>query len=175
MVPSFALLCTLLPFTKDAFGGITSSSNYRAIASGNFLIRLLDLVVILLEGDKLDTEELQFGFQHNSSTTMCSWAVTSVVDYFNRYGSTVCAASLDLSKAFDYVEWEKLFALLKAKQLSPISIRVILHVYVHQKCQVSWNGKFSFTFSSSNGVRQGGIFLPSFHHILDLYLLFNAW
>ena len=33
-VPYFILLCTLLPLVKDNLGDITSSENYRAIASG---------------------------------------------------------------------------------------------------------------------------------------------
>ena len=51
-VPHFVLLCTLLPLVKDNLGDITSSTKYRAIASGNLLLKLLDIVILLLEGDK---------------------------------------------------------------------------------------------------------------------------
>ena len=63
IVPCFILLCTLLPLVKDNLGDITSSENYRAIASGSLLLKLLDLVILLLEGDKLECDSLQFGFQ----------------------------------------------------------------------------------------------------------------
>ena len=46
-VPFFILLCTLLPLVKDNLGDITSSENYRAIASGSLLLKLLDIVILL--------------------------------------------------------------------------------------------------------------------------------
>ena len=51
-IPYFILVCTLLPLVKDNMADITSSENYRAIASGSLLLKLLDLVILLLEGDK---------------------------------------------------------------------------------------------------------------------------
>ena len=104
-VPYFILLCTLLPLVKDKFGDITSSDNYRAIAGGCLMLKLLDIVILLLEGDKLSFSELQFAYQANVSTTVCSWAVTSVIDHFNRKGAAVYGAAMDMSKAFDMVEW----------------------------------------------------------------------
>ncbi|XP_023332612.1 probable E3 ubiquitin-protein ligase HECTD2 [Eurytemora carolleeae] len=47
---------------------------------------------------ELTTDELQFGFQKLASTTMCSWGVNSVVDYYNRAGRAVYACAMDLSK-----------------------------------------------------------------------------
>ena len=83
-VPHFILACSLLPIVKDNLGDIISSSNYRAIASGSLLLKLLDIVVILLEGEKFSCDPLQFGFQPKSGTVMCSWTATFVIDYFNK-------------------------------------------------------------------------------------------
>ena len=60
VVPYFILLCTLLPLVKDNLGDIISSDNYRAIASGNLLLKLFDIVILLLEGDKLGYDQPQF-------------------------------------------------------------------------------------------------------------------
>ena len=88
-VPYFILVCTLLPLVKDNLGDITKSDNYRAIAASSQILKLLDIVILLLEGDKLGCDDLQFGFQQKSSTTMCSWAVSAVIDHYNRQGSVV--------------------------------------------------------------------------------------
>ena len=48
----------------DNLGDITS------IAIGSLLLKWFDWLVIILEGDKLATDELQFGFQAKSSTSM---------------------------------------------------------------------------------------------------------
>ena len=103
-VPAFLLLCTLLPLVKDNLGDSTSSQNYRAIASGSLVLKLIDIVILLLEGEKLACDKLQFGFQPDSGTVMCSWAASSVIDYFNSKGRAVCGCAMDLSKAFDMMD-----------------------------------------------------------------------
>ena len=53
------LICTLMPLVKNKFGDITSSNNYRAIAHGCLILKLLDLVILILEGEKLSFSEMQ--------------------------------------------------------------------------------------------------------------------
>ena len=62
---------------------------------------------------------------------------------------------MDLSKAFDMVEWVGLFSELRKRKISAIFLRVLLDIYCNQRCRVRWNGKFSNDFPVSNGVRQG--------------------
>ena len=131
-----------------------------AIASESLVLKLLDIVILLLEGDKLGCDEMQFGFQAKSSTTMCSWAVTSVIDHYLSNGRAVYGCAMDLSKAFDMVEWTDLFTTLMKRGVEPVFLRVLLHVYRNQQCDVKWGGKFSTRFSVSNGVRQGAVSSP---------------
>ena len=156
-VPHFILLCTLLPLVKDNLGNITASDNYRAIASGSLLLKLLDIVVLQLEGDKLGFDQLQFAYQAKASTTMCSWTVTAVIDHFNRSGSAVYGAAMDMSKAFDLVEWRELFRTLLDRRVEPIFLRLMLYIYMKQMCNVKWGDKYSDSFSVANGVRQGAV------------------
>ena len=83
VIPNFLLLCTLVPIVKDNLADITSSENYRAIAIGSLILKWFDWLILILERDKLTTDELQFGFQAKSSTSMCSWAVSAVIDHYN--------------------------------------------------------------------------------------------
>ena len=157
IVPQFLLLCTLAPLIKDNLGDITCSNNYRAIAGGSLLLKLLDIVILILEGDKLTCSELQFAYQSSASTTMCSWAVSSVVQYFNQNGAAVYGAAMDMSKAFDMVVWPKLFELLIKRKVGFTYLRLMLYIYENQLCRVKWSGKYSDLFAVSNGVRQGAV------------------
>ena len=85
-VSPVVLVSTIVPLVKDKLGDITASSNYRAIAGGCLLLKLIDLVILLLEGEKLGFDVMQFAYQAKSSTTMCTWTVTSVIEHFNRNG-----------------------------------------------------------------------------------------
>ena len=149
-----------MPLVKDNLADITSSDNYRAIASGSLILKLLDIVILLLEGDKLECDHLQFGFQAKSSTSMCTWTATAVIEHFNRNGRTVYDCAMDLSKAFDLVEWTELFAILQERKVSPIFLRIILHIYRNQYCDVKWSSAFSHRFPVKNDVRQGAVSSP---------------
>ena len=85
-LPDVVLLCSLMPLEKDNLGDITKSTNYRAIAGGCLILKVLDLVILQLESDKLATDSLQFAYKPNSGTAACTWMVTSVIDFFLEMG-----------------------------------------------------------------------------------------
>ena len=159
-VPYSLLVCTLLPLVKDNLADITSSDNYRAIATGSLILKLLDIVILILEGDKLECDQLQFGFMAKSSTSMCSWVATAVIENYNRNKKAVYSCAMDLSKAFDLVEWVELFKTLQGKKVAPVFLRILLFIYSNQSCNVRWNGSTSSNFSVLNGVRQGAVSSP---------------
>jgi hypothetical protein len=86
--------------------------------------------------------------------------VTSVIDQYNRQGSPVYGCAMDLSKAFDMVEWQELFKRLQARKVSPVYLRTLLYVYSNQSCNVKWNAFISQKFPVTNGVRQGAVSSP---------------
>ena len=86
------------------------------------------------------------------STTVCSWTATAVIDHFNRNGSAVFGAAMDMSKAFDMVEWSELFSTLIKKGVSHIILRLMLYIYESQCCVLNWAGAYSDSFKVSNGV-----------------------
>ena len=77
------LLCTLLPLVKNNLGDITSSENYRAIAGGCLLLKLLDAVILSLEGDKLTFSELQFAYQPLTSKKYCRKIIAFSYRFFD--------------------------------------------------------------------------------------------
>ena len=135
-VAAILLLCSLIPIVKDNMGDLTSSDNYRAIAKSSLILKLFDWVMLLTQGGKLSSDQLQFGYQKLSSTVMCTWAAASVIGHFNRVGNDVFGALLDCSKAFDMVEWVTLFRDLIKRKVSSVFLRVLLFVYSEQSCDV---------------------------------------
>ena len=50
---------------------------------------------------------------------------------------------MDLSKAFDMVNWKELFLILRRRGVDPIFLRVLIFIYRNQKCNVKWKSSYS--------------------------------
>ena len=171
-VTDVLLKCALVPIVKDQNSSQSSSENYRAIAISSLIMKLIDYVIIELQPDAFTTSSYQFGFQSNSSTTLCSWALTETINNFTSSGSAVYVCFLDLKKAFDLIQLSKLFEKLDGR-LHPIHLRLLIHCYIKQTCCVRWNGVDSNTFKTTNGVRQGSSTSPSLFSIYIDSLFFE--
>ena len=107
------------------------------------------------------SDPLQYGFEKYSSTIHCTWTAQEVISYFLRHGSDVYSCLLDFSKAFDKVNFVKLFEKLIERGIPYVFLRLLLFIYRKQSCYVKWNNKKSGLFKVKNGVRQGAIVSPT--------------
>ena len=64
---------------------------------------------------------------------------------------------MDMTKAFDMVEWSSLFDILLKRDVHCLYLRLMLFIYTNQACEVKWNGEVSEQFRVANGVRQGAV------------------
>ena len=65
----------------------------------------------------LASSELQFGFKAKCSTNLCSMIMKESIAYYVHNNSSVLCTFLDASKAFDRVQYCKLFKLLISRQV----------------------------------------------------------
>ena len=82
------------------------------------------------------------------------------IEYYKSKGSNVHVMLLDASKAFDRVNYIKLFEKLLRKGMCPLTVRLLLSMYTNQKLQVKWNNHLTQKFNVTNGVSQGGVLSP---------------
>ena len=160
LAPDELLLGTMIPLIKDSRGKKQCSDNYRALTIGTGLSKLLDIIIKNQQTDKLKTSDLQFGFKEKSSTTMCTFTVLNTIEYYKSKGSNVHVLLLDASKAFDRVNYIKLFDKMLKKGMCPLTVRLLLNMYTQQKLQVKWDNILTQQFDVTNGVRQGGVLSP---------------
>ena len=164
-VTLFLLVATLVPIIKDKLGCIDSSKNYRSIALSSQILKLFDWVMLLLFGESLGVDQLQFAYQPGASTTMCTWAAVETISYFLRNGSEVYTCLMDMTKAFDLVRFSTMFRKILCAGLSLIFVRLLIFIYANQFANVRWDGLFSDFFRMLNGVRQGAILSAIFYCI----------
>ena len=161
------LTCAFLPLFKGGLKNPASSDSYRAIAGGSQLLKLFEYVILIVWGDLLGSDSLQFGYKSGTSTTQCSWLVTEVTSYYLRRGTAVSACLLDFSKAFDKCRFDHLFEKLLQRSVPPIVVRVLIFMYDEQQGCVKLAGRKSGFFMISNGTRQGYVLSPA---LFSVYL-----
>jgi hypothetical protein len=154
------LCCAFLPLFKGGVKNPAIFDSYRAIAGASQLLKLFEYVILLVWGDVLGSDSMQFGFKRGVSTTQCTWLVNEVTTYFMRRGTAVTACLLDCSKAFDKCRFDKLFGKLIAKGLPAVVIQVLIFMYEEQQGWVKLGGKKSTSFRITNGTRQGSVLSP---------------
>ena len=88
--------------------------------------KLFEYVILNKEGSKLFSNDLQFGFKQNVSTTQCAFALSEVISYYNFNRSNVYTVFLNATKAFDRVNIGKLFRILSEKNIYMIVLRLLL-------------------------------------------------
>ncbi len=108
----------------------------------------------------MSSSSLQFGFKGGTSTTQTTFIMNETVSYYNFNRTNVYAVILDASKAFDHVQYCKLFNELVNRNISPLVLRLLLNMYTQQKLQVRWGNTMSQKFTVCNGVKQGMVLSP---------------
>ena len=129
---SILMVSILIPMIKDKLGVNCWSSNYRSITLSSLFLDIFDWILLLLFDDKMKIDELQFGFQRKTSTTMCTWQAVETIDYFLRNDSDIFTCVMDMWKAFDLVQHSTLFWKRIDKGISPIYMTLLFAMYCKQ-------------------------------------------
>ena len=126
----------MVSIPKDKRQLVCTSDSFRAITLGSIVAELFDVVILSKEQNVLATTHLQFGFKQNKSTTHCTYVMMETISCYNANGSNVYALMLDASKAFDRVNYCKLFRVLLKRKVSLLVLRLLLYMYTKQKLQI---------------------------------------
>jgi exonuclease III len=154
------LSSTIVPIPKNRNANLSDSSNYRGIALSSMFGKLLDYIILERYHDKLSSCDLQFGFKAKSSTGLCSMVLKESIAYYLQHQSSVFCTFLDATKAFDRLNYCKLFKLLVERDIPAHIVRVLVNLYTNNLVRVSWGGVTSECFLAANGVKQGAVLSP---------------
>ena len=152
-------------------GDLTNCNNYRGImllsAPGKVLNR------ILLDRMKTAVDPLlrdqQAGFRSNRSCTDQIATLRIIVEQSIEWNSPLYINFIDYEKAFDSVDRETLWKLMRHYGIPEKIISLVQNTYQGMSCKVLHAGQLSDSFEVKTGVRQGCLLSPF------LFLLVLDW
>jgi hypothetical protein len=166
-IPSKLLQIRLCPILKDKSGDITCSDNYRLVAVASAVSKLFETILLNYIKTCIAVSESQFGFREGYSTDICTDVLKETINVFCDNGSYVFACFVDLSKAFDTVNFWKLFKELERKSVARNVVNLLAYSYSNEELKVAWQGELSEGFSRSSGTRQGSPLSP---YLFSIYI-----
>ena len=83
-----------------------------------------------------------------------------LIEFYKRRNTTVFVTFLDASKAFDRIDYWRLFTKLIDKHVPLFVIKLLVFWYSQQQMNIRWGNTVSSSFPFTNGLKQGGIISP---------------
>ena len=164
-LPVNMLRVTLVPIIKNKAQSISSFDNYRPIALATIMSKVIEKIIYNRIETLMTTTPNQYGFKKKHGTDQCIYVLKEVIDMYKSLDATVFVCYLDISKAFDRVNHDKLYRILDKKGVPGYIMRIIIFWYENQLFCIKWGDTTSQSFGVSNGVRQGGILSPHFFNV----------
>ena len=165
-LPESLMLVHIIPLIKNKLKDASDPGNYRPIAITTIASKILESILLIILAPFLNTADNQFGFKENHSTDTCIYILKEILNYYNSSGSPLFLCFVDVRKAFDRVNYNKLFIKLSERGAPLMVIGLLSFWFSSQQFCVSWGGILSRSFGSANGLRQGGILSP---HLFNVY------
>ncbi|KAI5644176.1 reverse transcriptase (RNA-dependent DNA polymerase) domain-containing protein [Phthorimaea operculella] len=159
--------CTSKTIFLPKKGNATECNNYRTISLLTHVSKILLKIIQLRLNNKIEENlsEDQFGFRKNRGTREAIIALRLIIERRLELNKNTYIGFIDLEKAFDNVDWTRLFKILKDKNVDWKDRRVIYQLYKRQMTEVTINNS-SKKGTIKKGVRQGCCLSP---------LLFNLY
>lgn len=165
-LPNDFMRTIVVPITKNRTGDVSSITNYRPISLATIFSKLFEHIIIThLNENNFPLSHAQFGFRKGLSTDLAIFALKNTVYKYIQRNTSVYACFLDLSRAFDTINYNILWNKLRTSKVPSKIIDMLEYWYANQRNQVRWNNTMSETYRLTSGVRQGGLTSPILFNI----------
>ncbi|XP_026315752.1 uncharacterized protein LOC113227094 [Hyposmocoma kahamanoa] len=163
-LPADLMKTVVIPIVKNKTGDLADKNNYRPISLATVIAKVFDGVLNSQLEKYVILHDNQFGFRPKLSTESAILCLKHTVRYYTSRGTPVYGCFLDLSKAFDLVDYNLLWNKLENVGLPRELINIFKYWYAHQVNSVRWAGAVSDSWLQC-GVRQGGLTSPTLFNI----------
>lgn len=151
----------IIPIYKK--GDNKECKNYRGITLLSTVLKLFEQVINtrLKEMIEPTLEDAQSGFRIGRCVQDHIFTIKQIIEKKREKRKNVYLAFIDLEKAFDKVPREKLWQIMRKRKINEKMVKNIESIYKHNKSYVRTRNMNSTTFTTKEGIRQGGALSPT--------------
>jgi len=140
----------IVPIVKSKNGDLSDQNNYRAIAIFTTVSKLFESVIACYCVSEAECDKYQYGFKAGHSTTLCTSVFKRMVSHYTARGSHVFSCFIDFTKAFDKVNYWKLFTKLIDDDVNVKVVGLLAFWYSRQQMCVKWQNAMSAVMGTFN-------------------------
>ena len=143
-------------------GDLGNCNNYRGITLLSIPGKVFNRIILHKLKDIVDPKlrDNQEGFRKNRSCVDQITTLRLIVEQSLEWNSSFYINFIDYEKAFDSVDRDMLWKIMRHYGIPEKIVNLIRSLYVRTNCQVSHDGQLSEPFQINTGVRQGCLLSP---------------
>jgi len=111
--------------------------------------------------------ETQNGFQKGQSRTDPAFCLKLLTEKRRKFNSETHLLYIDYERAFDNIQRQILFNILKSRHIPDTLLKAIVDIYTQNKILIKFNNKLSKPVEINKGVRQG---CPLSRTLFNIYI-----
>ena len=158
-------------------GNAKECSNYHTIAliSHASKVMLKILQARLQQYANRELPDVQPGFRKGRGTRDQIVNTHWIIKKARQFQKNIYFGFTDYAKAFDFVDHNKMWKILKEMEISGHVTCLLRNLYVGQEATVRTRNGTTDWFQIGKGVYQGSILSPSLFNLYAEYIMRNAW
>ena len=159
-VPRTMIEGEIRPIFKNNCTSKTDSSNYRPVMNSSNILKVFENCIQPYLSNHLKLSNLQFGYRNNTSCNLAVTVLNETVENYISGNSNVHCCVIDVSKAFDKINYEILLHKLRQTNLPRSIVNILDYMLNNTFVNLRCNNTVTDHWKVSNGARQGGCLSP---------------
>ena len=148
------------PIFKNNCTSKTDSSNYRPVMNSSNILKVFENCILPYLSNHLRLSNLQFGYRNNTSCNLAVTVLNETVENYISANSNVHCCVIDVSKAFDKINYNILLHKLRNTNLPRSIVNILDYMFNNTFVNLRCNNLVTEHWKVSNGARQGGCLSP---------------
>ena len=129
----------------------------------SMFMKTLEYMILPYIKEHCNISRFQFGYRPNTSTSFAVATLKEAVRKYNSEGSPVYACFLDMSRAFERINLDRLMIKLESTSLPRFIINALDQMLSNGSAKVTCHGHHSAEWNITQGARQGSVICSALH------------